>query len=86
VRRLIIPRSTAEVTFDAGVGLVGIAIFQRIDPIAGAAAAAPAGRHAIPDGDIPTSYVALVCLDKSDYEAIDTFHKDPYLREALGLD
>ena len=30
-------------------------------------------------------YVALLTLGKSDFEAIEAFRQDPFLREALGL-
>jgi hypothetical protein len=56
-----------------------------IQQAAEAAAAAPARRDAMPHGDLLASYVALLCVGKSDFEAIDAFRNDPYFLEGLGL-
>ncbi|HYN78372.1 MAG TPA: hypothetical protein VES73_11330 [Lamprocystis sp. (in: g-proteobacteria)] len=62
-----------------------MAIRQRTNLAAEAAAVSPVRRDAMPHGDILASYVALLCLGKSDFEAIDAFRTDPYFLEALGL-
>jgi hypothetical protein len=62
-----------------------MAIRQRTDLAAEAAAVSPVRCDAMPHGDILASYVALLCLGKSDFEAIDAFRDDPYFLEALGL-
>lgn len=85
MRRLIIAKSTADFTSHAGLGLIGIAIRQRTDLAADAGAVAPVRRDAMPHGDMLASYIALLCLGKSDFEAIDAFRGDPYFVEALGL-
>ena len=85
MRRLIMSKSTADFTSHAGLGLVGMAINQRTNLAADAAAVSPVRRDAMPHGDILASYVALLCLGKSDFEAIDAFRDDPYFLEALGL-
>jgi len=85
MRRLIISKSTADFTSHAGLGLIGMAIRQRTNLAGDAAAVCPARRDAMPHGDILASYVALLCLGKSDFEAIDAFRADPYFLEALGL-
>ncbi|MEY6432518.1 IS1380 family transposase [Thioalkalicoccus limnaeus] len=41
---------------------------------------------AMPHATILLSYIALLCLGKSDFEAILGFREDPYSREAIGLD
>jgi hypothetical protein len=86
VRRLIISKSTADFTSHAGLGLIGLALRQHTNLFAQAAAAAPARSDAMPHGDLLASYVALLCLGKSDFEAIDAFRNDPYFLEALGLE
>ena len=86
VRRLIIAKSTADFTSHAGLGLIGMAIRQRTDLAAEAAAVSPVRRDAMPHGDMLASYIALLCLGKSDFEAIDAFRADPYFHEALGLE
>jgi hypothetical protein len=85
VRRLIIAKSTADFTSHAGLGLIGMAIRQRTDLAAEAAAVSPVRRDAMPHGDMLASYIALLCLGKSDFEAIEAFRGDPYFHEALGL-
>jgi hypothetical protein len=85
VRRLIIAESRADFTSHAGLGLIGMAINKYTDLAREAAAAAPARRDAIPHRDILASYIALLCLGKSDFEAIDAFRRDPYFAEALDV-
>ncbi|WP_295589828.1 hypothetical protein [uncultured Lamprocystis sp.] len=62
-----------------------MAINQRTNLAADAAAVSPVRRDAMPHADILASYVALLCLGKSDFEAIDAFRDDPYFLESLGL-
>ena len=85
MRRLIISKSTADFTSHAGLGLVGMAIRQRTNLAAEAAAVSAVRSDAMPHGDILASYIGLLCLGKSDFEAIDAFRADPYFLEALGL-
>jgi hypothetical protein len=85
VRRLIIAKSQADFTSHAGLGLIGMAINKYTDLAAEAAAVAPARSDAIPHGDILRSYIALLCLGKSDFEAIEAFRQDPYFAEALDV-
>jgi len=40
----------------------------------------------IPQVKILTSYIALLCLGKSDFEAIEAFRQDPYFAETLDID
>ena len=85
MRRLIISTSTADFTSHAGLGLIGMAIRQRTNLAAEAAAVSAVRSDAMPHGDILASYIGLLCLGKSDFEAIDAFRADPYFLEALGL-
>jgi hypothetical protein len=82
---MIISKSTADFTSHAGLGLIGMAIRQRTDLAAEAATVSPVRCDGMPHGDILASYVALLCLGKSDFDAIDAFRDDPYFLEALGL-
>ncbi|WP_420857096.1 transposase, partial [Thiococcus pfennigii] len=59
---------------------------QCTDLAGDAGAVSPLRRDAMPHATILSSYVALLCLGKSDFEAITGFRDDPYFREALGLD
>ncbi|WP_295448423.1 transposase [uncultured Thiodictyon sp.] len=86
MRRLIISKSTADFTSHAGLGLVGMAIRDRTNLATDAAAVSALRSDAMPYGDMLASYVALLCLGKSDCEAIDAFRNDPFFLEALGLE
>jgi hypothetical protein len=85
VQRLVISESQADFTSQAGLGLVGMAIRQRTSLAADAAGVAAVRSDAMPHGDILASYVALLCLGKSDFEAINAFRADSYFHTALGL-
>ena len=85
VQRLVISESQADFTSQAGLGLVGMAIRQRTSLAADAAAVAAVRSNAMPHGDILASYGALLCMGKSDFEAIDAFRADAYFHTALGL-
>lgn len=39
----------------------------------------------IPNGDIMTAYLGLLCLGKSDFDAIEPFRKDEFFAKSLGL-
>ena len=85
MQRLVISESQADFTSQAGLGLVGMAIRQRTSLAADAAGVAAVRSDAMPHGDILASYVALLCLGKSDFEAINAFRADSYFHTALGL-
>ncbi len=63
-----------------------MAISQHADLAKDATAAAPARNDAIPHVKILISYIGLLCLGKSDFEAIEAFRHDPYFAEALAVD
>jgi len=63
-----------------------MAITQHTDLAKDATAAAPARSDAIPHVKILTSYIGLLCLGKSDFEAIEAFRQDPYFAAALDVD
>ena len=85
MRRLIITESEADLTSYAGLGLIGMALNQQTDLVADATAVSPLRVDAIPHADILSSYLALLCLGKSDFEAITPFREDAYFTEALHL-
>jgi hypothetical protein len=86
LRRFIITESEADLTSHAGLGLIGMALNERTNLAMDAAAVSPLRSDAIPHADILSSYVALLCLGKSDFEAINGFREDEYFAEALDLD
>ncbi len=86
MRRFIITESEADLTSHAGLGLIGMALNERTDLAIGAEAVSPLRSDAMPRAAILSSYIALLCLGKSDFEAINGFRADAYFTEALGLD
>jgi len=85
VRRFIIEQSKADLTSHAGLGLIGMALNERTSLGAEAKAAAPARVDAIPHADVLKSYISLLCLGKSDFEAVNGLRNDEYFAESLGI-
>ena len=85
MRRLLITQSEADFTSHAGLGLIGMALERYTDLAADAAAVSALRSDAIGHRDILASYIGLICLGKSDFEAIEGFRRDEYFFEALGL-
>jgi len=86
MRQFIIEQSEADLTAHAGLGLIGMALNERTDLVIDANASAFARSDAIPHADILKSYVGLLCLGKSDFEAITGLRGDDFFAESLGLD
>jgi hypothetical protein len=86
LRRFIITESEADLTSHAGLGLIGLALNERTDLAIDAEAVSSLRSDAMPHANMLSSYVALLCLGKSDFEAINGFREDAYFAEALGLD
>jgi hypothetical protein len=42
-------------------------------------------RHGIPHSDIIKSYLGLLCLGKSDFEAVENVRSDRFFKESLGI-
>ncbi len=85
MQRFIIEQSEADLTSHAGLGLIGMALNERTDLREQAKAAAPARSDAIAHGDILSSYIGLLCLGKSDFEAVNGMREDEYFAASLGL-
>jgi len=86
LRRFIITESEADLTSHAGLGLIGMALNERTNLAPDAQAVSPLRSDAVSHASILTCYVALLCLGKSDFEAINGFREDAYFMEALGLE
>jgi len=85
VQRLIISQSEADLTSHAGLGLIGRALNECTNLAADAKAISPLRSGAIGHANILSSSVALLCLGKSDFAAINGFREDPYFATALDL-
>jgi hypothetical protein len=42
-------------------------------------------RHGIPNIDLIRTYLGLICLGKSDFEAVEQVRHDPFFKAALGI-
>ena len=85
MKRFIIEQSDQEFyTSHSGLALVGLAL-NRHTELARALKAAIPQRHGISHGDIAKSYLGLLCLGKSDFEAVSNVRDDPFFQQALGI-
>jgi hypothetical protein len=85
LRRFIIAESEADFTSHAGLVLIGQALERYSDLADDAAAVAPLRSDAMPHRDMLACFVALLCLGKTDFEAITGFREDVFFHEALGV-
>jgi len=85
LRQFIIAESEADFTSHAGLGLIGMALERYTALATDATAVAPLRSDGIGHRDMLSSYVAMLCLGKSDFEAINGFREDEFFHEALGL-
>jgi len=86
LRRFIIAEAEADLTAQAGLGLIGQALERYTDLADDAAAVAPLRSDAMPHRDMLACYVALLCLGKTDFEAITGFREDAFFHAALGVE
>ena len=86
MRRLIITQSEADLTSHAGLGLIGMALNECTNLAADTEGVSPMRSDAMGHANILSSYIALLCLGKSDFEAINGFREDEFFATALGLD
>ena len=88
MRKFIIEQSDKEFyTSHSGLALAGVCINKLCSLPSGAAKAFPlsSGGKGIGLDDIVRSYVGLLCLGQSDFEAVTQHRDDEYFREALGI-
>ncbi len=71
LRRFIITESEADLTSHAGLGLIGVALNKLTDLAADTKEVSPLRCDAVSHANILTCYIALLCLGKSDFEAIN---------------
>ena len=85
MKRFIIEPSDQEFyTSHSGLALVGLAL-NRHTELTQALKKAIAQRHGISHGDIAKSYLGLLCLGKSDFEAVSNVRDAPFFLRALGI-
>ena len=85
MKRLIIEQSDGEFyTSHSGLGLVGACINRHSD-LSRQVGRLSRGNGQIADIDILRSYLGLLCLGKSDFQAITGMRGDGYFQQALGI-
>lgn len=85
MKRFILEQSDQEFyTSHSGLALAGLCLNRYTDVEKSLKRAIPL-RHGISHGDMVKAYVGLLCLGKSDFEAIENFRKDRYFRTSLGI-
>ena len=62
-----------------------MALSERTNLAAETEAVSPLRSDAVSHASILACYVAVLCLGKSDFEAINGFREDAYFAESLGL-
>ena len=84
MQRFIIEQGEADLTSQSGLALVGLALNEHTN-LAKSVTQAIAQRHGIAHADVLKSYVGLLCLGKSDFEAVSGVREDEYFHTALGV-
>jgi hypothetical protein len=86
MKRFIIEKAKDEFyTSHSGAALIGLcmnrftSLTKRLDAIS------KLKKGAISHADVVRSFIGLLCLGKSDFEAISAFRQDRFFRESLGL-
>lgn len=86
MKRLILEQGSEEFyTSHSGLALVGACI-NRYSLLGKHVGKAARTTDIISEADIVRSYLGLLCLGKSDYEAISSKQQDDYFRHSLGID
>lgn len=86
MKRFIIEKSRDEFyTSHSGASLIGLAMNRFTSLTTRLGAVSRLKKGAIDHADVVRSYICLLCLGKSDFEAITGFRQDRFFREALGL-
>lgn len=85
MKQLILEQSSEEFyTSHSGLALVGACINRHSD-LGRHAGRLTKGNDRIAEIDVLRSYIGLLCLGKSDYQAIASMQEDDYFKQALGI-
>ena len=84
MKRFHLELSKTEIyTAQAGLALVGQAVNKFTDLVKQARSVPK--RHGIPNIELFRTFTGLLCLGKSDFEAVENARHDPFFRAALGI-
>lgn len=85
MKRFILDQSNTEFyTSHSGLALVGLCLNRFTTLLKSLGAAIPL-RHGIAHSDVIKSYLGLLCLGKSDFEAVENVRTDRFFKEALRI-
>lgn len=85
MKRMILEQSTEEFyTSHSGLALVGACI-NRYSELGRYVGRVAGSSDHIAEVDIVRSYLGLLCLGKSDYQAVTAMRDDEYFKQALGI-
>lgn len=84
MKRFKIERSDADIISHGGLALIGQAI-KRHTNFTGEIDAQIPLRHGIKHSDVLKSYLAMLCLGKNDFEAINTIESEFYFMSAMDI-
>lgn len=85
MKRFILEQSKTEhYTSHSGLALVGLCVNGYTQVEKALRETIPL-RHGIAHGDMVRAYVGLLCLGKSDFEAVENFRRDRSFKESLGI-
>ena len=85
MRRFVIEQSDADIVSHSGLALIG----QALNKHSGLGKAVDNNvslRHGIPHSDVLYSYMGLLCIGKSDCDAIENVRDDSFYSSALNID
>lgn len=86
MKRFILEQSDDEFyTSHSGLALVGLCLnrFSKLAQVT--TRKMKQNNNVITDADILRSYLGLLCIGKSDYEAVTSMHDDEYFKRSLGI-
>lgn len=84
MKSFIVERTDAEIVSHSGLALVGRALHIH-SGLSQAVDSHVALRHGISHSDNLLSYIAMMCIGKSDFDAIENVREDEFFREALNV-
>src|SRR5210317_2003578 len=84
MQRFIIEKGEVDLTSHSGLALVGMAL-NNYTELAGSVKREIPQRHGIPHADVLKSYIGLLCLGKSDFEAVSGVREDEFFQTALNI-
>ena len=73
-----------ELSSHSGLALVGM-VLNRYTNLTRAAKQTIPKRHGIPHAHVLKSYIGLLCLGKSDFEAVSGVREDEFFQTAMGI-